>query len=245
MISMFKLHFYYLFSWKVFYISFIILVICLVCFLFFSNFYLNYDLLLFNKNYYLEDYYFESINFIKIIIIMFNLFLIINGFIVNNYDVVLLTRRSKKDVIISKVLSISVISIIFTVLLYQSFLVTGLFLTPYMNIGLIDFSICADLVVFGLIYLHLYILAYTLSKGIYSLLVVIIGYFVSDITIEYYILKDSVTTFSKVINVVFVNVSYYSDSGYGLLYSKTSGIIVIAMLFLVIIYSYLKNDIIN
>lgn len=245
MMSMIKLHFHYLFSWRVFYIASIIILISQVCFIYFSSFYLEYDLLIFNQEYYLEEYYFESINYIKIVIVLFNMFLIINSFLLNKYDILLLSRRNRLIVISSKILSVSIISIVFTTILYTSFLVTGLFLTPYMEVAYNDLLIIGDIIIFGIVYLMLYIFIYGFNKGIYSLLIIVVGYFISDITIEYFVTKDSITGFSKILNLVFINIGYYTDEGYSLYYGKTWGIILYLLLFLVCIVYYLKHDITN
>ncbi len=245
MISLIKLHFYYLFSWKVFYISSIIILISLVSFTYFSSFYLEYDLLKFNQLYYHDEYYFESINYIKIVIVLFNMFLIINSFIINKYDTLLLSRRSRLTVITSKILSVNIISIIFTFILYLSFLVTGMFLTPYMKISYNDLILIGDIIIFGVVYLMMFIFIYGFNKGIYSLLIIVVGYFISDITIEYFVSKDSITGFSKILNLVFINLGYYSDEGYSLYYGKTWGIILYLSLFVTCIVYYLKHDITN
>lgn len=245
MISIFKLHFYYLYSWKVIYVSFILILISIVSYLLFSKFYLDYDLLVFNREYYLEEYYFESINYLKIILVMFNLFIVINSFILNKYDIFLLIRISKKQVIVSKIVTLFIGSTIFTLILYLLFIITGLFLTPYMRVSIVDLSILGDLVIFGGVYLLIYSLIYFYNKGIYSLLIVVIGYFISDITIEYYVIKSSVSDVSKLINLIFINVGYYQDEGYSLYYGKMWGIILLISLFIGIVSLYKKMDIEN
>ena len=245
MIKMIKLHFYYLFSWKVVYVSLIIVLISTIIFLTFSKFYLDYDLLIFNSKYYREGYYFESINYLKIVIVLYNMFLVINAFILNKYDVFLLARRTRFEVISSKVLVLIIISSILTIMLYLIFLVTGQFLTPFMNISNTDMAILGDLIIFSVIYLLLFISLYFYGKGLYSLLIIVVGYFISDIAIDYYEPRNSVNILSKIINFVFVNIGYYEDIGYSLYYGKIWGIILIIILFQLIIFRYLKTDIEN
>ena len=245
MISMFSLHFHYLFSWKVIYVSLIMFLLSVICFLFFSRFYYDYDLLLYDSEYYLGEYYFESINYLKIVIVLYNMFLVINGLILNKYDLFLLIRRNRKQVIISKIITLLLGNIVLTVILYLLFLITGLYLTPYMEIDVTSLALLGDLIIFGGAYLLTYILIYFYSKGTYSLLIIVVGYFISDITIEYYVLRSNVSNISKVINFVFMNIGYYQDTGYGLYYGKIWGIILIIVLFLGIVLLYEKNDIVN
>ncbi len=245
MIGMFSLHFYYLFSWKVIYVSLIIVLVSAICFLFFSRFYYDYDLLLYDSEYYQGEYYFESINYLKIVIVLYNMFLVINGFILNKYDLFLLIRRNRKQVIISKIIILLLGSLVLTVILFLLFLITGLYLTPYMEINITSFALLGDLIIFGGGYLLAYILIYFYSKVMYSMLIIVVGYFISDITIEYYELKSSVSSISKAINFIFINIGYYQDTGYGLYYGKMWGIILIIVLFFGIVILYIKNDIVN
>ena len=243
--SLISLHFHYLFSWKVFYITALILILSTICFLYFSNFYLDYDLLLFNRKYYFEEYYFESISLIKIIVILFNMFIVINSFIINKYDLLLISRRSRKEVIVSKVLSLLIINNGFSIILFLLFLVTGMFLTPYMSITILDLNLLGDILIFGSIYQMIYILVYFSNKTIYALILVIVGYFISDIVTDSFILKENVTSFSKFLNIIFVNVNYYTNEGYSLLFGKTMGITVFMILFLCVVFIYYNSDITN
>ena len=173
------------------------------------------------------------------------MFLVINAFVLNKYDVFLLARRKKIEVITSKLIILIIGSSVLSVTLYLLFLITGQFLTPYMTISIKDLAILGDLVIFGGVYLLLYSLLYFYGKTIYSLLIIVIGYFVSDITIEYYELKSSVSVVSKTLNFIFVNIGYYQDGGYCLYYGKVYGIILVTLLFLLITFKYLKSDIEN
>ena len=138
-----------------------------------------------------------------------------------------------------------VLSTILTIIFYLIFIITGLFLTPYMRVSSVDLAILGDLIIFGGVYLLIYSLIYFYNKGIYSLLIVVIGYFISDITIEYYVLKSSVSLVSKLINLIFINIGYYQDYGYSLYYGKMWGIILMISLFIGIISLYNKIDIEN
>jgi len=245
MISMFSLHFYYLFSWKVIYVSLILLLVSIISFLFFSRFYLDYDLLLYDSQYYVFEYYFESINYLKIVIVIYNMFLVINGFVLNKYDIFLLVRRNRKQVIMSKIITLFLGSFTITFLLFLLFLITGVFLTPYMRIDISSLALLGDLIIFGGVYLMGYILIYFYSKGMYSLLIIVVGYFISDITTDFFELKSGASSISKVLNFVFINIGYYQDAGYCLYYGKLWGIILLIILFFAIVILYTKKDIEN
>lgn len=242
MISMFKLHLNYLFSWKVIYVSLVLLLVSTISFLLFSRFYLEYDLLLFSSQYYLEEYYFEGISYLKIVIIVFNMFLVINAFVLNKYDIFLLVRRSKIQIISSKIITLFLGSTTLIILLFLLFLITPLFLTPYMDISLVDLVIIIDLIIFGGVYLLIFIVVYLYSKTMYSLLLVILGFFMSDLSIDYNTIKNRASFIAKAINLLFINVGYYPVIGYGLYYGKIYGIILMEIMFIIILIKYKNSD---
>jgi len=242
MISLFKLHFYYLFSWKTIYITLGLVVVSIISFLIFSKFYLDVDLLLFDSEYYKNQYYFESLNYIKLNIIIYNMFLVINGFSLNKYDLFLLVRRSKKQVITSKIIVLLLGNGVLITFFYSLFLIIGLFLTPYMNVTKNDLMIFFDLVIFGGVYLLIFIVVYLHSGSIYSLLIVIIGFFISDLTVDYNALRSNASTIVKVINLVFVSIGNYQEIGYSLFYGKIYGIILLELLFIIVFLKYLQSD---
>ncbi len=242
MISLFKLHFHYLFSWKTLYITFGLILVSIVSFLLFSNCYLNHDLLNFDKEYYLEEYYFESLSYLKFTIIIYNLFLVLNGFVFNHYDLFLLVRKRKKIVIITKIVTLLLGNFVLVSIFYLLFLIIGLFLTPYMKVSLNDVAIFLDLVIFGSVYLLIYLVVYSYSKSIYSFLLVIIGFFISDLSSDYKILKSSASFVNKGINLLFISINNYQETGYSLYYDKIYGIILFSCLFIVIYRKYLITD---
>jgi len=242
MISLFKLHFYYLFSWKTLYISLGLIGISIISFLLFSHFYLALDLLVFNARYYQEEYYFESINFLKINIIIYNLFLIINSFFLNKYDNFLIIRKPKKTVIITKILTLLLGSNALMLIFYLLFLIIGLYLTPYMHVSIKDLAILGDLLIFSSVYLLGYIVVALYAKTIYSLLPVIVGFMISDLSTDYYLSKKSVSLSTKLINLLFISISNYSETGYSFYYGKVYGIILFSGLFIVVYVKYIRSD---
>ena len=242
MISLFKLHFHYLFSWKVVYATLIIILVSLISYLLFSRFYLDNNLLVFNAEYYRIEYYFESLNYLKFLIIIYNLFLVINSFAINKYDIFLLIRRSKKQIITSKIIVLFIGSTVLIIILYLIFLIIGLYLTPYMQISFKDLAILGDLIIFSEAYLLIYITTYLYSNSIYNLLTIIVGFFISDLMIDYNSLKNNASTIAKGLNLVFISIGYYQKTGYTLYYGEIYGILLITVLFVIILRKYLNSD---
>ena len=157
MISLVKLHFSYLFSWKIIYICLFTLLISLVSFIFLSNFFYNNNLLVFYGDYYNDEYIFSSLSLIKIVILLQSIFIVINGFVINKYDIYLLIRSNRTSVILSKVATMLLGITIFTVFLYLIMNIIGLFLTPYYECNSNFVGMMYDLIIFGILYTLLYI----------------------------------------------------------------------------------------
>ena len=245
MISLIKLHFSYLFSWKIIYISLIIILITMISFVFLSKFYVDHNLLVYYESFYLEEYLFSSISLIKVVVLLQSMFLVINGFIINKYDVYLLIRRDRILTLTSKLMVLIIGIVVFILFLYLIMNIIGLFLTPYYQLDINLFEFLIDLVIFGVLYTLLYVLLIIITKNMYSLLVIFITYFVSSISLEYLVLKSDLSLFSKLLNLVFVDIGYFKNLGYDLYYSNLYYIALCFGLLEVILVLYNKSDIIN
>ena len=245
MINLVKLHFSFLFSWKIIYISLITLLISLVSFIFLSNFYYDTNLLVFYGDYYNEEYIFSGLSLIKIVILSQSMFIVINGFVINKYDIYLLIRNSRSSVILSKIITMLLGIIVFTLSLYLLMNIIGLFLTPYYRFHSDFLGIMYDLVVFSILYTILYIFLIIVFKNMYSLLLIFILYFISNISVEYLVIKSNLPPFTKFINLMFPDIGYFSNIGYDLYYSNLYYIALCIALIEGILVIYIKTDISN
>lgn len=245
MISLVKLHFSYLYSWKIIYISLITLLICLISFILLSNYYLDDNLLLFYSDYYIEEYLFSSLSLIKVVILLQSMFLVINGFVINKYDVYLLIRSDRTSVIISKIITIILGISIFTIFLYLLMNIIGLFLTPYYEFQNNYYGILFDLITFSILYTLLFMLLINIVKSMYSLLIIFVLYFISNISLEYLVLKRDLSSFTKLINLFFPDVGYFRNIGYDLFYSNIYYLSLCLVIIQVIVLIYKKTDITN
>lgn len=245
MISLLKLHFSYLFSWKIIYISLIIILINMISVIVLSKFYIDHNLLVFYSDYYEEEYMFGSMALIKIMILMQSMFLVINGFVINKYDVFIILRKNRKSVLMSKIFVLVISISTFTLFLYLVMNIVGLFLTPYYHFSSEYLYLFIDLLVFGIVYLLLYILLIIIYKNMYVLLIILIIYFVNNISLEYLVLKSDLSLFSKVINLVIPDIGYYKNIGHDLYYSNIYYLAFCLVLLEIILVIYNKSDITN
>lgn len=245
MISLVKLHFSYLFSWKIIYISLFTILISLVSFVFLSNYFYNNNLLVFYGDYYNEEYIFSSLSLVKIVILLQSMFIVINGFVINKYDTYLLIRTDRLSVILSKIITMLLGISIFTIFLFLILNIIGLFLTPYFEFKSDYISIMYDLIIFSVLYTLLYIFLITIVGNMYSLLLIFILYFISNISLEYLVIKSELSSFTKFINLMFPDIGYFSNVGYDLYYSNLYYIALCIGLIEVILVIYKKTDISN
>ncbi len=245
MISLVKLHFSYLFSWKIIYISLITLLISLVSFVFLSNFFYDTNLLVFYGDYYNDEYTFSTLSLTKIVILLQSMFIVINGFVINKYDIYLLIRSSRTSVILSKVITMLLGITVFTLFLYLLMNVIGLFLTPYYKFNNDYLGIMFDLIIFSILYTLLYIFLIITVKNMYSLLLIFIIYFISNISLEYLVIKSNLSPFTKFINLMFPDIGYFSNIGYDLYYSNLYYIALCIGIIEGILLIYIKTDISN
>jgi len=220
MMNLVKLHFSYLFSWKIIYISLVILLVSMISFVVLSYFFYDNNVLVFYSDYYNEEFVFSSLSLMKIVILLQSMFIVINGFVINKYDVYLLIRSNRKNVILSKVIAMLLGISIFTLALFLIMNIIGLFLTPYYEFTNSYYYLLYDLLTFIILYTLLYIILIILVKNMYSLLVIFILYFISNISSEYLVIKSEISWFTKAINLVFPDIGYFSDVGYDLYYSN-------------------------
>ena len=70
-------------------------------------------------------------------------------------------------------------------------------------------------------------------------------YFISNISIEYLVLKNELSVFTKMINLILPDIGYFSKIGYDLLYSNLYYLTLCIVIILVILLIYKKTDITN
>lgn len=217
-------------------------LIFLIGVIYFSRFYLGNAELLFDKAYYYNEYYMESLNLAKMMIVLFNFVLVTNSFVFNKYDYFLITRKSRKEVIISKVFILLILSILYTFIIMFMFFLIPLFLTPYMRI--FDFfDITKLMMVFSVYYLTLFIFFIIIFKHIYILFFSFSGYLISFLSSELLIKKSETSFFNSFISVFFPDIINYYVYGYDFLYGSIFVMSLTIILLLVIIKNYTTFDI--
>jgi hypothetical protein len=173
------------------------------------------------------------------------MFIVINGFVLNKYDIYLLARRDRTSVILSKIVTIIFGITVFTLFLFLLMNIVGLFLTPYYELKGDYLNLFLDLIVFAILYTLLYIFLIVVVKNMYSLLMIFIVYFISNISLEYLVIKSDLSVFTKLINLLFPDIGYFKGIGYDLFYSNQYYLSICIVLIQVILVIYKKSDITN
>lgn len=243
MINILNLHFNFLLSKKTFIIILVIIIISVLVDVYFSNYYLDHTLLIIEGEYYKDEYLFESISFIKFIIVIFSVFITIESFIIVKYDYFLLSRISKFKFITSKlatlVLTVSTLTIILSLIMY----IIGLVLTPYFFPRDVDIMLVGKMLLFALYYSAISVLVVSWINNLFSLIIVLMGYFVSVTSVDYLAVKENVGSGSHVIQLVFIDLVNYKEIGYDFLYNELIILSFICVFIIKSITLYLSRDI--
>ena len=237
-----NLHYSYLFSRKTYYIMLSLVLVYLIGVTYFSRFYLSEAELLFDREFYNNEYMLESINLGKIMIVLFNFVLITNSFVFNKYDYFLISRKPRKKVIFSKIFIVFIISTIYTFMLVILLYLIPSFLTPYM---LPDnfFIIARLLAVFSAYYLALFTFIIIIFKHIYFLFFSFAGFLVSFLSSEFLIEKNQSSSFNAFISLLFPDITRFINFGYDFLYGSIFVLSLTICLILVSIKHYTICDI--
>lgn len=246
MIRFMKLQYHYLFPSKMIFITYGVIAIAFSGFLLLSSCFLPVQELLFHQSLYRQDYYLDGLNFLKLITVIYSMFLVINGYVLHHYDFYLILRSKKKNtVFISKMLVLLLGNVVFISYCFFLFLFIPLFLTPYFHFELKLVALYGKMILFGNYYLLLYILIYTIANNIYSLVMVISAYFLSSLTTEYFLEKADIQTVAKIMNLLFVDLAYYLPDGFDFYYGPLFTFILSIGIFQIIVLLSHKNDILN
>lgn len=240
MIKLIKVHYNYLFSYRMLYILLSLGAIFLIVCLYFSRFYIDNELLMFDANFYQNEYMFEAFNIAKILIVLFAFLQTVYAYVLNKYDYFLVVRASRKKVFLSKVIVLYFIATIFITICYLILFIIPLYLTPYFSTSTVSIGILLKMLLFGYVYNTLFIMTITITKHVFGLFLVFTGFIISFISNDLEPIKENVTNFNKVSNIIFPDIIQYTNVGYDFLYGS---IFVIALTLLyvsvgILVYQY-------
>lgn len=192
--------------------------------------------------YYKDEYIFESLSFIKLILVMFGIFLTIESSIILKYDFFLLSRVSKLRFIASKVITLLIINISISFILLLIMWIIALIFSTYLFSSDISFIFFLDLAIFASFYSSVSLFIVLHINNLFSLIIVLVGYFTSSISIDYLSDIEKISSFVYIIQIFFVDYTKYLDLGYRFLYSRVIVMALITILLVKILIKYNEND---
>ena len=239
------LHYEIIISNKLLMILLTKLLLVTLMLLYFSNYYLPYNELITNKDMYYVDYLFESVSFIKIMIVVSIIFIILSTKSIQNMDPLLLNISSKKRLIISRLSSLILLSSLLTLLMLLIFVIIGVFLTPYDMVFVNIMSLVASLLLFTAIYSMLTYIVYFTTNHVYSLGGVLVLYLIGTSMNGSLVVIEEVSWLYMVINLIHNDVILFDTYQYGFMFGYWYVLAVVIGLFIACVKIYITSDIIN
>lgn len=194
-----------------------------------------------HQQYYINEFQQNGFTIIKMIVLLYSMFVSIYALYISKYDVFLVGRYSKELIFSTK---LSVIVFINTVLLVV------LSMMYFCLLLLLGMKICVNIILLILLKSLLFMVFYTvltslllvIFNNMFVSLVPLLGYFVSNLSIDYGVELSKLSTSSKILNLFFPDLIVISSS-YDYVYG---GVIVLCFIIIYLslfLYISLQKDI--
>lgn len=220
-----------------------------------GSFLLFFMFLLYSSGYYLDlnyqvvyrqdlffEYLNESISFIKLLSVVYGIYLSILARKLHHLEGLFTSRSSRKKIIGSRLLALSTYLIVIISIVYVLFLSVGFFLTTIM-IEYKYITLLYTLILFSLFYMYLSYLVMILVEVFYAPIFVLILYFVGTIFSPYYSSGLDATTSEKILSFLLNDLILFSDHSIAPYYGNLHVITLIILLACVVLYLFSNRDI--
>ncbi len=244
MTALFKMNTNILLSRRFFVINLFIILVLTILLLIFSDYYLEQNHLIIYQLSYYVDYYFESIQFIKLLVVILIVTILMHSKPlddINNY-----THASYSRVIVesSKLITFMIVVFMNLFCYFLLFEIIGIFLTPYMIFHIDHLYMLFRMLLFSLYYLLLGRGIYLYVKHYYATIGVILMYFIGSIFSEYLIPYGTENFSSMIAHFVFPDLVLYDSYQFAFVYGDLFIIVEILFLFILIQIKALHRDIV-
>ena len=220
MISLIRIHFAYLYTSKVRYLTTFIIFFSFIILLYLSNLWQNQTYLHLYRTTYIKSFQSEGLHIIKLIIVLYITLISIQSILFHKYDMFLIHRCKRTLIILSKDLVLIVISGIFGLILFAIYIMLLRYLG--LNIG-INEILSMLLRVFLLVsfyctFLHVLLLFYS---HVVIGFIPVIGFFISSYSVDFGSCYSELSVFTKVFHFLFVDLFIINGEAvflYGMVY---------------------------
>lgn len=240
--NLIKLHYKFMQSKKVYIITLSLVTIVFLILLIQSNILSNFDDFDIRRNLYIDDYLYNGINLLKIVVVVFSMLTVIYSLLINKYDIFLVSRYSRKFIIITKTLVMLLINITLSVILTMLYLVFWLLIDSNVTVDIM-FQVLIHFTLFSIYYTIIFSLLILFFENLFISFIPFIGYIVSNLSIDYGIDMDKINSTSRFLNIVFPDILIINRHFY-YVYGVVFVLATVCFMFLLLISRYLYKDLI-
>jgi hypothetical protein len=245
MIALVELHINYLMSEKVFRFSVFFIALAVLYLLYASGVEEANSTLLFYEQFYEREFIIEMVNFGKLLSMIYLLFMMIIGYVMHQYDVIILNRVSIMKLKLSKGFTILLLVSYLMTIYVMVFVIISLYLVPYMVIDQTIITLYFDLLFFVFFYTVLFVYLYEMSRHLLGFIIGFLLYFILFIGSVNQIKKEHVNVVMKVLYRVGLDLGYYEKDGFDFYYQKSYYVVLLLGIGLVIFVLRKNADLIN
>lgn len=189
---------------------------------------------------FLIDYLHQGVLFIKINIVLLSIVLVYQTRYIKGILSLDTINHKRSTVIIKYYLVLILVLIVNIMVYYLIFEITGVYLTVY--IKEVDSGLFIGLLLFGLFSITLMLCLYLYFEHIYTLLFVLLGYFIVIVNTGFFLTYKEVSLFTKVMHLYVSDLVLMSDLEYSFLYSEAYTISLVLALIVVLVRRFSKID---
>jgi|GEM_PF-2069550 len=220
------------------------LILCLFTlsgvFLGFARFHEPYAMRVIEAELYALGYYRESLFFLRFAVVVLVVFSSVQLFVLETGELAVWARVSRGKALASKVFTVYGVALLFAWIALLIMEAVYRF-TPYAQAYQAN-SLFLPMSVFTLYYAALAALLGLVSKNVFAYLVVLLGFFLSDVVVDYAVRLDEVGAFAYKFNALFPNLHQFADGRIKFLPSYPLVFVLIACLLVVSYFRQKRVD---
>ncbi|MGS0972874.1 MAG: hypothetical protein ACVCEJ_06555 [Candidatus Izemoplasmataceae bacterium] len=245
MIQLTRLHINYLLSEKVFLFTIFLIGLSSIFLLYSANVGVSESTMMFYQEYYTKQLMIEMLNFGKILVIVYLLFMMIMGYVIHQYDVMILNRVGIIKLKCSKMLAMWFFVLYLITIYFMIFVIIGVYITPFMVISNQYFVIYGEFLFFGFFYTMVFVYLYEISKHLLGLIAGFMFYLIVFIGSVDDIQKEDVSKGMQYLYRILLDLGYYQGEGVGFYYDKIYYLALILGSGLIVYFLRKNADLIN
>jgi len=245
MINLVILHINYLLSEKVFLFTVFLIGLASLFLLYSAGVSEAESTLMFYQSFYQKEFVIEMLNFGKILVMVYLLFMMIIGYVVHQYDVIILNRVGIVKLKLSKIVAMMIFVSYLMTLYFMVFVIVSVYITPYMKVGKEMVELYLDFLFFGVFYTVMFAYLYEISKHLLGLIGGFLFYILLFIGSTDDAKKEEVSKLMKWMYRFFIDLCYYEKEGATFFYDKGYYVILILVVGLVVFFLRKHADLIN